>query len=197
MTESGFELDNLSPNCVSFSLCRTNGRKWDFYPHHMSDTKITCKAVSSDLVPVIWLKGNESSSWELSVNLGHHSGKDGQGNQWEKTEILPLQPFPGGVFMSVCVWVDWIAREEKREEREGWEATEKKPCRRGPSSSPLSWGSPSNRSAPKGPCVLEQWCLRPVVIWLPPCRDIDPVCQNVEFLKRTIHLHFCLRCPDF
>ena len=68
-------------------------------------------------MPIKWLKGNESSSWELSVNLGHHSGKDGHGNQWEKTEVLPLQPFPGGVFMSVYVWVDQIAKEERRQKK--------------------------------------------------------------------------------
>ena len=88
------------------------GRKWNFYTHHISYPKITHKAVSNDPVPIKWLKGNQSSSWESSVNLGHHSGKESHGHQWEKRGVLRSQPFPGDVFMSVGGW-GGIAREEE------------------------------------------------------------------------------------
>lgn len=58
------------------------------------------------------------STCELSVNLGHHSGKFNRENQWEKTEVLLLYPSSGDVFTSVCVWVGGIAKEEKGEQKE-------------------------------------------------------------------------------
>lgn len=90
----------------------------------------------------------------------------------------------------VCRW-GRIAREERREKNEKVEKQGRGTLKKRNLFYPSAPGNPGHRSAPGGPCVREQLRPGPVVTWFLPSKDIDPVCQTFQVLKRIRNLHLC------